>query len=463
MIEPRLLAAHLGQQRWFAGPAPETVEVEATAVLLAADVEAGRPGLVRMVVASGGHRWQLVLGVRPAHPRPAWLSGHEAAVVAETDHWPAGVVGDAPAVGAGDAAAGPVLVYDAVYDPELASVLLAGCVDGLTPSRSRVLAAEQSNTSVVFDESVILKLFRRLVPAPNPEVEVTSGLGLAGFDRVAVPLGMTTRWGSDLAVAQPYLAGGVDGWALALTSLRDLLGSLDTQELAIIDPSRPPPPPDPHFFGGDFSSEARRLGQITAELHRALALRFGEAEGDAAAWAGSVGAEIAAVEEAEVDRAGASRVIEDLARAQPGRAIRVHGDYHLGQVMRTDSGWFVLDFEGEPARPVEQRRQPTSPLRDVAGMLRSFHYAAGVAAGERGPAAADAAGAWERANRAAFLQGYEPAAVEAGLIPDDSESRRAVLAAFELEKAVYELAYERAHRPHWEAIPAEALRRLTRQ
>jgi maltokinase len=154
--------------------------------------------------------------------------------------------------------------------------------------------------------------------------------------------------------------------------------------------------------------------------------------------------------------------IEALRRVgDSGPAIRVHGDYHLAQVMRTDEGWYVLDFEGEPARPIEERRRPTSALKDVAGMLRSLHYASMVAMFERDEEHTDEAAAWEQRNREAFLTGYLPKARAAGVVPDDEASTAALLAAFETEKALYELGYEQAHRPDWARIPLAALRRLS--
>src|SRR5439155_12290607 len=142
----------------------------------------------------------------------------------------------------------------------------------------------------------------------------------------------------------------------------------------------------------------------------------------------------------------------------PGPTIRVHGDYHLGQVMRTDNGWYVLDFEGEPARPLEERRRPSSPLKDVAGILRSLHYASETAVRNYDqPDQAERLGmlaaAWEGRNRRAFLDGYCETAQPAGLLPGDDASVATVLGAFELDKAVYELAYEQSHRPDWVGIP----------
>jgi maltokinase len=289
-------------------------------------------------------------------------------------------------------------------------------------------------------------------------VEVTSALSRVGFPWVAEPLATETAHGYDLALLQPFLAGAVDGWALALTSLRDLFGVHDTQSMPIIDLSAPPPTADPGEAGGDFAGEAHRLGETTAAMHLALAEAFGRQEGDAEAWADIVETQ---ARRALGDVVPALAILDELRQADPGPAIRAHGDYHLGQVMRTDAGWYVLDFEGEPDRPLEERQRRTSPLRDVAGMLRSFHYASAVALTERdGDEFDQPAEAWEARNRRAFLDGYLPAAAKGGILPADQASVDAVLAAFELEKAVYELSYERAHRPDWEHIPRTALRRL---
>jgi maltokinase len=312
----------------------------------------------------------------------------------------------------------------------------------------------------VYDDRLILKLFRRLHPGPNPEVEVTDGLGRVGFSHVAAPLAVTTWKDSHLAVLQPYLAGGTEGWAMALTSLRDLLGRHDTQPLPLINADRPPPAPDPAEAGGDFSGESERLGVVTAELHLALAEAFGQQEPDVESWADFIEAQLDDLPARDLNQAGALGVIRNLRDVgDAGAAIRVHGDYHLAQVMRTDQGWFILDFEGEPERPLEERRRPSSPLRDVAGMLRSFHYAAMVALADRDELAL--ARAWEDRNRQAFLHGYLAEAKKGSILPADQRSIDAILRAFELEKSVYELKYERAHRPDWVPIPRDALRRIT--
>jgi maltokinase len=165
---------------------------------------------------------------------------------------------------------------------------------------------------------------------------------------------------------------------------------------------------------------------------------------------------------------GARRIITRLREIpDPGPAIRVHGDYHLAQVLRTDTGWFVLDFEGEPARPLEERTRPSSPLKDVAGMLRSLSYAPAVALSYQEDDMRALGRAWETRNRECFLAGYLRKAqfdAETGrepILPADPAVRSAVLAAFELDKALYEVAYERANRPDWARIPLEAVGRLT--
>jgi maltokinase len=148
----------------------------------------------------------------------------------------------------------------------------------------------------------------------------------------------------------------------------------------------------------------------------------------------------------------------------PGPAIRVHGDYHLGQVMRTDTGWFVLDFEGEPVRGMSERLAFTSPFKDVTGMLRSFHYAAHFALLEQDRNEQEKlepmAEGWEQHNRSAFLDGYFATPGVADLFPERPEVRSAVSLAFELQKALYERAYEQAFRPDWLPIPTAAIQRI---
>jgi maltokinase len=204
---------------------------------------------------------------------------------------------------------------------------------------------------------------------------------------------------------------------------------------------------------------------VTAGLHLALAKAFGTAAGESAAWATDMEAHLARVRLEGIDAEHVRAVYRRLAGVDdPGPAVRVHGDYHLGQVMRTDAGWFVLDFEGEPDRPLEERRRPTSPLRDVAGMVRSLHYASQVALAEWGTEVDDElvalADAWEHRNRVAFLAGYLGAENVGQVMPGDDADRRLIQAAFELDKAVYEVGYEQSHRPDWVHIPLTAVQRI---
>ena len=432
----------LPRQRWYSGQVePQTVSV------IDQEIRGDRfPVLVRLLVEADAHIYQVVIGVRGREERPDFLRSHDQAVIGDIS------------THQGDA-----LAYDAVHDPELALAILGAVAPHEKPERARLMGGEQSNSSIVYDERIILKLFRRIQRGHNPEVEVTEALAAQGFSSVAEPLATHRVRDFDLALLQPFLAGAVEGWALALTSLRDLFGLSDTASIPIINLDEPPPAPlDPGQAGGDFAGEAARLGAVTGAMHVALADAFGRHPADPKAWAMSIAAQVDALEPGDVDRRVIQGIIEDLADLEAGPAIRVHGDYHLGQVLRTDQGWYVLDFEGEPARPIEDRRRPSSPLKDVAGMLRSFHYASAVARTERDEAALeDLAAAWEDRNRKAFLRGYMEAAGPGRILPPDPECVGAVLAAFELEKAVYELGYERAYRPDWAHIPLAALRRLT--
>ena len=436
---PELTAAlpeYLAKQRWYAGSEPPPAsEVEVrSARRLWAD---GDHEMWQLLVDACGEHYQLVLGVRPQGEVAEFLHGHENSVLGSAEG---------------------IYAYDAVWDSELAKALLTVASDGSeSAARARPLAAEQSNTSIVYDDRLILKLFRHLRPGANPDVEVTYALTEAGFDHVAAPLVLWRDDTYDLAFGQQFLAGGTEGWALALTSLRDLYSSSECEV--------------PSEAGGDFSAEAGRLGRVTAEMHVALHQVFGPAspEQAAATWKALLDGLPGRLERAG-RHAGrdllspAGPLLERLGHVDdPGPAIRVHGDYHLGQVMRTDLGWYVLDFEGEPAKPVEERLLPASAFKDVTGMLRSFHYASRHALVER--AVADwadmlpTARAWESHNRQAFLEGYLGHPETASLLPEAPASA-AVMSAYELDKALYELEYELSHRPEWVAIPLDALERL---
>ncbi|HEX2851154.1 MAG TPA: hypothetical protein VHN98_11395, partial [Acidimicrobiales bacterium] len=293
------------------------------------------------------------------------------------------------------------------------------------------------------------KLFRRLHAGANPDVEVTRALAETGYPNVAAPLATWERDGAHVAVVQPFLAGATEGWSLALTSLRDFYNS-DCE--------------NPRECGGDLGAESRRLGEVTASMHLALARAFGDAEGDARAWSAAMLRQLDRVGKGRAWEGGARAVFERMADGDAGRSIRVHGDLHLGQVVRADAGWYVLDFEGEPARPLDERTLATSPLKDVAGMLRSFDYAVAVAAREwpddQRDDRHDQGLRWLERNRFAFLEGYFGTEGIAALLPSPHAQLTAALEAWELDKAVYEVGYEEAHRPEWSVIPEAAIARL---
>ncbi len=434
----RALAEYLPRQRWFAGGEAEAAEVVLSSVRTLGDPS--WPALVQVLVEARAHgdgegpkvTYQVVLGLRPVGSQEAFLEGKPEAIVCdlETDR-------------------GMALAYDAAIDPELAIRLLHHIAPDEEVERARYLGADQSNTSVVFDERLIMKLFRRLAQGPNPDAEVTRALGEVGFTNVAEPMAEWREDDFDFALVNRFLVGGADGFSLALLSLRDLF-------------DRRCPPAE---AGADFAFDASRLGTVTAEMHLGLARAFGAVPGQPEDWANDMEAQLERVRSDGLDDPRVRQLYQRLRTvSDPGPAVRVHGDYHLGQVMRTDSGWYILDFEGEPDRPLEERRRPTSPLRDVAGLVRSFHYAAQVALREWGPEADDElvvlADAWEHRNRVVFVAGYLGTDGVGAVLPAVDADRRLVQAAFELDKAVYEVGYEQSHRPDWVDIPLTAVHRL---
>jgi maltokinase len=441
----KLLPAYLARQRWYAG----LDEPGGINPVDLGDAAFDLPDVDHFVADADGAWYQVLITSRSLGEPAEFLRGHDDAVVGE--------VGDR-------------FYYDATVDTDLMLALLPQLAPDVEPAeRVRPAGVEQSNSSLVFDDRVIVKLFRRLHPGQNPDAEIPGRLIEVGFTHVARPYGRrrSDDLDLDLAVASEFLAGATEAWALALTSLRDLFALRDTQRVPVITGEEDLEQiAGATSAGGDFSGEATRLGEVTGELHVALADAFGRWPGDADGWADAMEEQLERVRHPELDRDAITAVFERLRSvADSGPAIRVHGDYHLAQVMRTDAGWYILDFEGEPTRPLAERIRPTSPFKDVAGMLRSLHYAARVAMSERGGSEvenlADDAADWEAVNREAFLKGYMAIADGAGILPADPASRGAVLKAFELDKAVYEIAYELAHRPDWVGIPLEAVRRLS--
>ncbi|MFF4209593.1 maltokinase [Streptomyces sp. NPDC001796] len=440
-----LLREWLPRQRWFAGKGRP---VTGFSLVAATDLlpPGGPLGLVHLLVrahqpdtpAPGalprpGDCYQLLIGVRealPPHLAPA-LVGH---------------LEDGPLAGR--------TVYEALYDPRAATVLLEAIRsrahvgplrfegdtrqeirEGLAP---RLVTSEQSNSSIVYGDTFILKLLRRVLPGVNPDLELPLALAREGCPRVPAPAGWLLADLDDLedpyvlAVLQPYVRGATDGWELALRELAK---------------------------GEDFTAEARALGRATAEVHTALAralptVTLGHTQTgllvdgmterlEAAAQA------VPALRPYTPRLRSAFEALGDLAaEGRVWTAQRVHGDLHLGQCLRSPSGdWSLIDFEGEPSKPLAERRMPQPVARDIAGMLRSFDYAAYSAV----PADPE----WATECRAAYCSGYAEVAGR------DPRTEPVLLRAFETDKAVYEVVYEARHRPDWLPVPMAAIRRLS--
>jgi maltokinase len=435
-------------QRWF-GAKGRTVS--ALEVLQGVPLRDEEPLLILALIAArfpaGTHDlYQVPIGIR--HSDEGWDRG----VIAEVGGW---------------------TVYDGLTDPELARELLrrmreesiarAGgstltfrWMDGpeLNGADIRPMGVEQSNSSMVYGDALVLKSFRRLEPGINPELELLRFLHGHGFENIAPLAGWYEYEGrlveSTLGILQQYLKGARDGWSLAvepdgedpdrLIEQLDELGGVTGRMHSVL--------------GSDASDSAFAPEEPTDE---SLALITATVDEDIE----RIFKNLPAEDEHVAPIAGRAQDIRErlgqLSRiGAGGRTIRTHGDYHLGQVMLTERGWVILDFEGEPARPLPERRQKRSPLRDVAGMLRSFSYVA---------AAGDILGTrtmpedWEERARAAFLEGYFRE-VDPALLPPGQESTEKLLSVFELEKAVYELNYEINNRPDWVGIPVQSILRL---
>jgi maltokinase len=453
-----LLAAWLPGQRWFAGKGRQLREVELHR--LGPLTEHPYPSavwLARVRYADGGSElYQVPLVVRP---ESADTLTHVLVGVTESD-------------------GRTELWYDALHDKEVTGAWLrhieADRDEGALRFRrgpgvrslplvtpSLVMTAEQSNTSLVFGDTAILKVFRRVAPGANPDIEVHEALGrLPGGDRhIARLFGhVEGRWTDrdgrqvqgNLAMLQEFFRTATDGWDLAKISVRDLYAEADLH---------------PDEVGGDFAGEAHRLGAATAEIHQDLARALPTAVLDQDAVAGladamrrRLDAAVGSVPELADYAPRLLSTYDALEKHEAAIPVqRIHGDYHLGQVLRTSRRWVVLDFEGEPAKPLAERVALDSPLRDVAGMVRSFDYAARhlLADHPHHPQLARRADEWAARNRSAFCAGY------AEVAGHDPREDGLLLRAYEADKAVYEAVYEARHRPSWLAIPLASLARLT--
>ena len=422
---PDGLAATLPRQRWFRAKGRSVAAVHEADI--APIGEAARLRILEVAYVDGGtpDRY-LVVTVGDREPRDgegAWRA--LASLIADA--------GEAPGR-TGRFVASPTAALASLLPEEGAGAL-----------SERSLRVEQSNTSVVLGERLILKLFRHVEPGLNPDLEVGAFLTDAGFTDTP-PMAGSITWHPD--VGEPAAAAMLgalvpavgDAWA-------SMLGHLRREPARGID-------------------QAADIGRVTADMHRALASQPDHPDfparaatvAEAAAWRASAERQLAQAVTAVAGSAHARLVgmapaitarFADTFGAASGDATvsRVHGDYHLGQLLaRTDGGYSIIDFEGEPARPLAERRAPSSPLRDVAGMLRSLDYAARTAARD-GELDADG---WLREARAAFLDAYGGIGPEQGRLLD----------AFEVEKACYEVRYEANNRPDWLWLPLAAVERL---
>jgi maltokinase len=317
---------------------------------------------------------------------------------------------------------------------------------------ARPVGAEQSNTSIVFDEELILKVFRRLEAGINPELELLRFLTEHGFENIAQLAGWYAYAGrqmdATLGILQEFVAGE-DGWDRALATMESeperfldslhRLGEVTGRMHAVLGSDSD----DPAFAPEETSAES--LGLLTATVDEEIESIFMDLPDD--------NPELEPIRGRGEEVRERLRMLTNLGGT--GRVIRHHGDFHLGQTLWANDDWVVLDFEGEPARSLPERRRKRSPMRDVAGMLRSFAYAASATALLRGT---DPPVAWEERARAQFLDGYRKT-IDQHLVPSGASMDK-LLKVFELEKAVYELRYDLNNRPDWVKIPVAGIVRM---
>ena len=467
-LAPQLLA-YMRQQRWF-GAAGETTHIQI------ADVTQITPMVVwTRIYAEPAHRLYQVPLALVQTSMQSELPAH--AIVAPLDQM---LLVDACHVAQARQALWDALQSGQTFDTTggrwCAEVLETAPSTDAAPA-SRLLNVEQSNTSMVFGSHAILKLFRSLEAGANPDLEMGSYLTQhTPFTHTA---GVIAAWrfvdnhgqSFDAGMLQHFVANSGDGWATALAGIESWLRHGDT--------------PTP------FVAQATELGRITRQMHDALAAptelatfaprraqrsdvqrwQAAAQHERAVAWT-QLAQQVEAGTLPEAVRTTASKLLTQAPHADAtierwgaqvaddaGLMIRHHGDYHLGQVLATGDSFAILDFEGEPLRPLSQRRDLHSALRDVAGMLRSLAYAA--ATGElQQPTRATQAAAWHEQTTAGFMHGYMSSSDAVHLLPATSQGQQALLSLFVLEKAFYELRYELTHRPTWVGIPLRGIEAL---
>ena len=404
-----LVAAYAGRRPGWDGAGAEGP----VRVLDAQVMVPGRPGVVDVVAEVGGRVVHQPVGLR--------APGDESRFHVE---------GEDPVLGLFEDADGLAVAFDAAHDGEVAGALLA-VVSGeqVDPALVRLVRLDDEASILAADDRMSFTVFNDVGLAVRPGLETLVALDDMGFNHIAAPITVWRRAGRDLGLVQEFLAGASDGWALALTSVRDLYASGGPPEQA----------------GGDFGTEAHRIGTMAARMHLALDRAFGRQRDDAARYADEVEAVVAHHAPELLTRTGVAELLGKVRALEvPLHAIRTHGDFHLGIVSRTEQGWYVIDF---PSRhPVTSAGSleagsgtvARSPLADVADMLWSFGRVAVVAAEERDPSGReglrDLADAWERRNRRAFFAGYLGVPGISGLVPPGHDAVQLLSTCFELER-----------------------------
>jgi maltose alpha-D-glucosyltransferase/alpha-amylase len=510
-LEREILPAYLPRCRWFAGKSRSLAQVRILDEIAAPDSRDWLVCLLRVEYAQGASETYLLplaqassaaacAEIRAEFPQAIVDDSAEGGVLYDAFHHAGFRSRVLELIAKGDVWTGKGMLKDgASKSGELKSGALRGRPAGNgfpggapgAEEASKVLKAEQSNTAVLWPGRYFVKFLRRLEPGENPEAEILRFLAARGFPNVPRFHGSLEYVSSDgeawtVAIAEGLVAHAGDAWTHALSLANGYLDRL-AAEAADLGPL-----PDSGLpRGADALDFARLLGRRTAEMHLALASRpdlpafapepFTPALQAVLAQGMSGLAEtVLALLETVLPRlpertaaqgrailAERGRILAAFAglkdRPIPSLSIRVHGDYHLGQVLHTGGDVVILDFEGEPARPLAERRMKRPPWKDVAGMLRSFHYAVHSAWSDRKSVVTNMTmeqrrglepwvELWPQRAGGAFLEAYLAAAGDAAFVPGDAD-RKALLTAYLMEKAVYELAYELNNRPDWAHIP----------
>ena len=485
-IPPDALARYVRSRRWFGAKAGAATDVRIIDVV---PLPWGAHGsaITRITVKSGEQQLQYQL---PLTIRSESAAGHrDGASIAAVDAGDGrGAIIDATEDVTFRRALGDAFDEGAAYRGEAGEWILerSGDKPGIAGLEPALGSAEQSNTSMVFGNRAILKLFRRLEAGENPDPEIGSALTNAGFAHVPRLLGRVRFRLSDgtidAGMLQQLVPGSSDGWNYALEVGRPYFSGKHGTEPA-----------------NNFLADAESIGKVTRSLHEALASIAGKpaftvqpaTARDVTEWGAKAKRSVTQaldllatmvprkalpserLAEADVLLRRRNHFLEYLdeivrtAGQDAGGRIRHHGDYHLGQLLRGEDGrFYVIDFEGEPARPLAERREPHSALRDVAGMLRSFGYAAATlateASGTLQPHIRELLSArWERDARNAFLRGYLAKSGGVGaFLPKGDDTIRHLISLFETEKVFYELTYELNNRPDWVWIPMRGISKL---